>query len=483
MLFGAGCDHASSDISPSLVPVSCEPEGTLAECVSACDGGHAASCAVAATALQLGEEVPRNQPRAADLFEMACARGDASGCGGLGAAFLNGHGRPRDDDWAVAHLKVACKRDVGASCGYLGLLQRDGRGGLLPDADAATALWKHACDLGHPGSCRLASVAIGTAANGGEARDPDGAVSLLRKACRGGDRPACARVFEAALDPAFTLKRPDMLQEACSGDSAGACHALAKTSPTDSSRLLDRACELGDGAACRARAGVDAGGSSAVELLTRACKKGDAPGCLRLAEHYRGEGETEKTQKLHERACEFGSGDGCARWADTLDGKTAALANAKACELGEIPACMKAATSDHLKSYDRARLTQRACAAGLANGCTELGLALEFGRGLTTNFKAAFDAYRRACEAGDPAGCVRLGVLFDLGQGVAKSRSRATGLFKKSCEHGEGAGCTFLGAVAVYDGHPYRGRDLLKKGCKLGHKQGCVQLAKLESAL
>lgn len=96
-------------------------------------------------------------------------------------------------------------------------------------------------------------------------------------------------------------------------------------------------------------------------------------------------------------------------------------------------------------------LFQRACDAGYAKGCVDLGVLYEGGDGVAQDWNRAAMTFQRACDRGAPAGCNDLGNLYAEGHGVDPDPARARSLFQKACDGGVDAGCynaVNLGAAA-----------------------------------
>jgi hypothetical protein len=60
--------------------------------------------------------VPKDESRAAALYEQACTGGDATGCTNLGMLYKNGRGVPKDERRAAALLAQACEAGDSAAC-------------------------------------------------------------------------------------------------------------------------------------------------------------------------------------------------------------------------------------------------------------------------------------------------------------------------------------------------------------------------------
>jgi hypothetical protein len=132
---------------------------------------------------------------------------------------------------------------------------------------------------------------------------------------------------------------------------------------------------------------------------------------------------------------------------------------------------------DYTKAVD---LFNKACDAGSAVSCVNLGYMYENGQGVTRDDSHAAALYSKGCDAGNALGCVNLGIMYEIGKGVAKDNSHAAALFSKGCDAGNARGCTNLGymyensqGVAKDDS---RAATLYSEGCDAGNALGCVNL-------
>ena len=57
------------------------------------------------------------------------------------------------------------------------------------------------------------------------------------------------------------------------------------------------------------------------------------------------------------------------------------------------------------------------------------------------DFKSATTLFKKACDAGDAKGCHNLGVLYDDGRGVKQDYFKASTFYKKACDGGDADGC------------------------------------------
>jgi hypothetical protein len=282
----------------------------------------------------LGDGVPRDDARAETLFRSACSHGDATACARLGSCYVRRGPDHPGYDFGIAQAATDC-RSTAAACEWLGkvptavarqafgalvdtcdaeipaacsALARAIASGHVPRATAKVVLGRirTACDEGKPLWCRR----LGYWHEHGlsVAKDPVKARVFYRKACDSGDGRACTDLGrmlasgeggERSETAAIALLRP-----ACEkgGDTGAACSSLgmillshaADADKIEGARLLDRACESGDGLACQRLTslhvappleltlksvkaddtGKDKDDERAADLLDRACAAG-----------------------------------------------------------------------------------------------------------------------------------------------------------------------------------------------------------------
>jgi hypothetical protein len=181
---------------------------------------------------------------------------------------------------------------------------------------------------------------------------------------------------------------------------------------------------------------------------------------------------------------------------------------ARVCIAGEVRRCNEAGRmwerGDEKHGADlprAAELYQRACAAGLADGCrhveavigelqdgceravadrcTDLGYVYEHGIGVLADLHHAAHLYRTSCDADAPVGCSRLGTLYDEGRGVDTDWAQAARLYAKACKGGFAAGCSDLGYLfehgrGVGTADEKRARELYREGCERGSGTACM---------
>jgi TPR repeat protein len=296
---------------------------------------------------------------------------------------------------------------------------------------------------------------------------------------------------------------------------------------------LRRSCSRGNGASCATLASLHAAGvgvprdeaeaarlwQRAAELQQRDCDAGQSEACFGLAEMYeRARGvpqDRARSVQLYTKACEGGHGTSCLRLA-LQSSPLAQWANSQTDEF-VIPGIMvlsalaSQGSVDHgspaqillmdERPPDQVRvvaLFRKACEAGNARGCGELGDCYQEGRGVQGDATKAMELYERACKAGDTFACFAGSELASRGVGAAADaktmrlmitagrRYRETAArLTKACDEGEASACHSLGRMYAHDGQHWlqesggkaKAAELTQRACDLGDAPSCFELA------
>ena len=427
-------------------------------CDEACEDGDPGSCARLAVVAERGERgdgAPRDEARAAALYQRACDGGDLPGCAGLGRLHRAGRGGlERDPARAVALFQRACDGGVARGCALLGEAYRDGAGGLGRDLVRAVALFQGGCDRGDLAGCKDLG-GMHQLGKGGLARDDARAAALYQRACEGGELLGCSDLGVLVGAGKGGLARDEALAaelytRACEGGEMLGCHNLGAL------------CEQGAGSLTRDEA-------RAVALYRRACDGGAARGCGSLGAMYEaGRGgvplDLARARSLYQEASDGGDPVACRRLGALYEYGKGGLAR------------------DEARAVS---LYQRACDGGDLRGCNGLGFMTENGLGgLARDDARAAALYQRACDGGEMLACSNFGVMLAAGRGVTRDESRAVALYQRACEAGVADGCASLGWAHLSGrGAPRdraRGLELLRKGCAGGNAWSCERVAELQ---
>jgi TPR repeat protein len=164
------CDLGSADGCVTLADVyqwngggiAAAPRLAVSLYETACAAGRMDACGKLAAMVQEGAGVPRDEARAAHLYEQVCEHGTASGnpteiraCAPLARMLLEGRLVPKDEARAVSYLEAACEMGEFPACGEAALLYAFGRG-VPREPTRAGALFDTACANGFGAWCKEA---------------------------------------------------------------------------------------------------------------------------------------------------------------------------------------------------------------------------------------------------------------------------------------------------------------------------------------
>ncbi|WP_437760107.1 SEL1-like repeat protein [Sorangium sp. So ce1389] len=326
VLSGAKCSP------PSFAPTHlCDPADSRA-CAAQCGKGDVGSCYHLGIHYLSGKDLPRDDARAAELFEKACSAGVAQACYARGKQQLRDILSAKVPPDAAGRAKVrefadkACELGDGWACWsaaewYL----REGPQAVIPkDATRAVAFLRRGCDLGYGPSCS----SLGNMLVEGKlaAKDVAVAVGVLQRACEGGQAEDCVELGDILRKgqgaPKDGVKAIAAYRRGCTLGDMRACNAAGSVYgegdgvPRDVAKaysFFEKGCpEKGFGAeACMSLAamyekgtGIPKDMARAAALYEKVCGTG---GCLRAAEIWqRGDGvpaDPARAFSLYEKAC------------------------------------------------------------------------------------------------------------------------------------------------------------------------------------
>jgi TPR repeat protein len=272
-------------------------------------------------------------------------------------------------------LSEACSLDDARACGFAGRLSLDGHG---------------------------------------LARDVPLGLSMIERACDGGESLACL----------FGVRWLADTQNSANLDEAADLHARLES---------EYACLTGQSDACfqvgllfyYGRDGFPRDRTKAVEAYVRGCNLGDSRACNNFADSLAyGEGvnrDLERAAEAFAKACRLGEALGCANLGYRIEhgaGIARDLAKARslyreACAIGDLYGCLHAdllAAQGPVDTHDPGAVLRRwveRCDRG-RNGraCAFVGLIYEDGPdGLTRDPAKSLQAMTRACDLGEVRGC------------------------------------------------------------------------------
>lgn len=411
------------------VPTASTPyqclERDVANCLTQCDRGDAASCRMLASVYSVGMPgLPADPPRAVPLYQKACDAGDADACKSLGVVYDLGRGAPQDERRAIELYAKACDAGEMLGCSNLGFMYERGAGASR-DLARAIALYQRACDGGAGIGCNNLGKAY--AAGRGVPREEIRAFSLYRRACDGGTTLGCMNLAGAYRE-GIGVPRDD---RAAAALYETLCQKRRKTSCS----FLGELYELGEG--------VPKDEARALSLYKVDCDRKDDVGCTYLGMRYEmGKGvpkDEAKAAALYKEACQGESTAGCLR-------------------LGYLIEHGRGLPKDPARAVE---LYKSGCDAGNDSACASLGVAYELGRGVPRDPAKAAELFRQTCKGqspcagleqrqkgceiyGRPRQCTSLGMMYALGAGLDKDAARAAALMRKACSGGDSAACDAL---------------------------------------
>lgn len=163
------------------------------------------------------------------IYERACNAGDGEGCLRLGKLYRDGHGyAPNNDRW-VALVQQGCDILYGPACTYLGDELKEGSV-LENDARLALDTYDKACELNDPEGCaRVCGMRLFDSEVKGH---PELAYQACEKGCLLADPKACRRAALMVRDGQGTESNYSRhilyLRKACKGREKKACARLKK---------------------------------------------------------------------------------------------------------------------------------------------------------------------------------------------------------------------------------------------------------------
>lgn len=206
--------------------------------------------------------------------------------------------------------------------------------------------------------------------------------------------------------------------------------------------------------------------------------------CYRLGERFlRGRGvppSVTTASRLYERACDAGVAAGCTAvglLAPRTGDRRAVAMFRRGCERGHARGCERLGLALGTRG-DEARVAfARGCDAGRAASCTLLGDAHYRGRDAT----AAFTSYQRGCTAGSARACAHAGFLIERGLGVSAEPFHAAAYTARACDLGRASSCAYAAELA-FDGRVVRTDRRLaaryrQRACDGGLAGACRALA------
>ena len=350
---------------------------------------------------------------------------------------------------------------------------------------------------------------------------PDGARDLaaaergFQAACDAGEPRGCVRLahlFEDGSNEAKKGLAPELRRRAaatyekqCEAQDAYACLVLA--SLTITGKGVPKSTPKSLALYTQARGALEqqcADPSTPIAARVRACNAMS----LVLHRGLGGPKDSARAMETLEQACNSGDVASCmlagSIWADGPGVREVAAAEParaiapykKACDLGEPKAChamAKLLRSDATKIQEVIALETKACEAGVAGACWDIGQIAFSGEAGTSDPKKAKEWFSRevllrqkACDAGVGEECIELAANYrGRGQGVPIDANRAKELEDKAiaswtagCDAGVWSECLALRTRLEKEpaGDLKRVRALRERECALGYEHTCRRL-------
>ena len=267
-----------------------------------CNHNNTKACTVLAKKYYDGNSVKKDLALVNDLLQKGCNLNDGPSCSMLGLLYSKGDGISQNQNKAIAKnlLKKGCDLNVGISCDNLGgILYNPKTTVNKDDLFIAEKSFQKGCDLNIANSCfRLGHMYHFSNNKNSAARD-----KYLQKACNLNDKLSCRFLGLIYWNGGKTSKQN--LEQA--------------------KALMEKGCDLGEGAACGDLAAIysdleKANGyiTDSIEvfqrnqqLLTKACDLNDGLSCFLLGGIYEIKRDFAQAKKVYQRGCKLHDKDSC----------------------------------------------------------------------------------------------------------------------------------------------------------------------------
>jgi TPR repeat protein/tRNA A-37 threonylcarbamoyl transferase component Bud32 len=372
----------------------------------ACADGEAAACNDVGFLLGGFLASPRRGPRGELVYKLRCAGAIEAGCASFGERReVLPKGSPTDPRAAYAAFDRACREGLTTACVNQAALLHAGLG-VPRDRAAAEKLFSDACMRGDAGACGEQGAELLTVRLG-RSRDVRAGLSLLERACKGGEEDSCTALYGHLVNGLPDGKRvaEGVAGLVAQGKRKVVSHVLVELYETgaeghpkdlsEAARLAISICDAesrcADAAYFLSRGlGVAKDDVRATEALQRGCENDDFPSCTELGIRYReGRGQSKdphRAVELFRKAC---------------DG-----ADATACDmLSQAYATAEGVPRDLTKAFALARA---ACDTDGVEGCASVGIMTADGKGTPKDVDAALPYLSFACRRAVQLACAKL---------------------------------------------------------------------------
>ena len=439
----------------------------LAAYTSGCTAGHGEACMNLGKALDAGFGGSKDETGANKAYDRACTDFDnADACQKIGERL----GMAKQDlPRAFKLAERGCQLDP-KYCGTLAEFYRLGFGMDAKDQARATANYKKACDNGGLGWCQTFAERLADGV--GAAKDVNGALDALDKACMGSYFRSCGVGAKLALGKEDFARAYKLGKRGCDDEDGDSCfrlgwlHEAGKGGQEKDAKLAvnlyETGCKLESPVSCDALgnmyvagAGVAKDPAKALEQFKKACTGNEKTLFA---------GACKKAAKM------LADGDGAAK-----DNKAALALYSRACEYNVEESCSMLPQFNFLiggKLEDIAKVLDSSCQSGFDEACFSHANAL-----VTTtsesNRRAGYEKFRDACSKKKEVGCIRQADLLANGIGVAKDIAKAEELYKATCDSGYNYACNGLGNLFLLHKKGEEAFPYYKRACEAGLADGC----------
>jgi TPR repeat protein len=133
---------------------------------------------------------------------------------------------------------------------------------------------------------------------------------------------------------------------------------------------------------------------------------------------------------------------------------------------------------DLAKAYKYLKI---ACDADDGGSCSDLGLLLVNGTGVTRDEKAGIATWEKACTLDSPIGCANYGGRLANGRGIARDAAKAAQILEKGCRLNLGLACRMAGDLHADGINGFVDSEAVERlyirACDLGARDGCSRAA------
>jgi TPR repeat protein len=292
--------------------------------------GEHLACAAAAAPLEASAP-----DTALELYMASCAK-HPEACWGL-VAYGQRALKKREFPRATQVLEKGCELKSAQACATLAAELEEGERGIAADAAKAARLYDRACELGSARACVVLAVMIddgrGARRDPARAQKVRARAEMLEKAvprttatpaelaqdeaqCRKHQDAGRCLAAGAVLQDTDAVKAEELFRIGCTVDKAScglwgfAIERFRRDDPSRGQRLLEEGCAQGTSLACLVLADLHHAGfrsiprnePRAAELYEKACNLGDPAACRVTASRFRGVKNAAKADELRDRA-------------------------------------------------------------------------------------------------------------------------------------------------------------------------------------